>query len=147
MENWQQYLDTEVITSYAIEYGQAIVFALAIFIIGKWIAKAITGFAKKALKRAQLDDTLVGFLGNIIYGILFAFVIIAALSQLGVETTSLAAIFAAAGLAIGLSLQGSLSNLASGVMIIAFRPSKQAILLKPVENPAPLRKWASSAPP
>lgn len=125
MENAASYVDMNLITSYAIEYGQAFIFAIVIFIFGKWVAKAITNFAKKTLKRSGLDDTLVIFLGNIIYAILFAFVIIAALSQLGVETTSLAAIFAAAGLAIGLALQGSLSNFASGVMIIAFRPFKK----------------------
>lgn len=124
MENWQEYIDPEMLTAYAIEYGEAILFALAILIFGRWIVKAITGFMKRSLKRSNVDETLVSFLGNIFYAILFAFVIIAALSQLGVETTSLAAIFAAAGLAIGLALQGSLSNFASGVMIIAFRPFK-----------------------
>ncbi|MFW0778161.1 MAG: mechanosensitive ion channel family protein [Rickettsiales bacterium] len=122
MENIEQYLDMKIITTYAIEYGQAIIFALAIFIFGKWAAKGLTGLIRKAMRRSQLDETLVTFLGNIVYGLLFAFVVIAALSQLGVETTSLAAIFAAAGLAIGLALQGSLSNFAAGVLIIAFRP-------------------------
>jgi len=122
MENIEQYLDMEVVTAYAIEYSQAIVFALAIFIFGKWAAKGVTGLIRKTMRRSRLDETLVTFLGNIVYGLLFAFAVIASLSQLGVETTSLAAIFAAAGLAIGLALQGSLSNFAAGVLIIAFRP-------------------------
>ena len=103
-------------------YGLRIITALAIFIIGRWIAKAITGFFRKMLSKAQADDMLVGFLGNIAYGLILTFVVIAALSQLGIETTSLAAILAAAGLAIGLALQGSLSNFAAGVMIVIFRP-------------------------
>jgi small conductance mechanosensitive channel len=102
-----------------------IVSALAILLIGKQVAKAFVSFAKKIMIRSKVDDTLVSFLGNVLYGLAYAFVVIASLSQLGVETTSLAAILAAAGLAIGLSLQSSLSNLAAGVMIIAFRPFKR----------------------
>lgn len=120
----KEYMDPEMLTSYAVEYGVAIIGAIIVFIIGKIIAKTLTGIARKVMKKAEMDKTIVKFLGNIIYGILFAFVVIAALSQLGVETASLAAIFAAAGLAIGLALQGSLSNFAAGVLIIAFRPFK-----------------------
>jgi small conductance mechanosensitive channel len=115
-------VDTNILTVYALEYGQAILFALLIFIFGKWLAKAVSSVIKRTLKRHKVDDTLVSFISNIAFALLFAFVIIAALSQLGVETTSLAAVFAAAGLAIGLALQGSLSNFAAGVLIIAFRP-------------------------
>ena len=74
------------------------------------------------LEKNKLDSTIVSFLSNIIYYILFGIVIISAIGALGVETTSLAAVIAAAGLAIGLALQGSLSNFAAGVMIIMFRP-------------------------
>ena len=108
----------------AAPYVLNVVIALAIFIIGKWVAKRVTNLLKSALTKAQVDKTLVSFGGNIAYGILLTFVIIAALGHLGVETTSLAAIFAAAGLAIGLAMQDSLGNLASGVMIIVFRPFK-----------------------
>lgn len=125
MEMIEQYMDPALITSYAIEYGQALVFALAIFVVGKWVANRLTNVLKKGLKRGNMDETLVSFLGNIVKTILLAFVVIAALSQLGVETTSLAAVIAAAGLAIGLALQGSLANFAAGVMIIAFRPFKK----------------------
>ena len=117
-------LSSEVTMGYATMYGMKVLAALAIFFIGKWVAKAAVGFAKKLMEKSKVDATLIGFAGNIMYGLAMAFVAIAALSQLGVETTSLAAILAAAGLAIGLSLQGSLSNLASGVMIILFRPFK-----------------------
>ena len=124
LSNWQQYISAEQLTDYAVRYGTSIVFALLIFLIGKRLARWGAGLVEKALRRAEVDETLVSFIGNVAQGILLAFVIIAALSELGIETTSIAAIFAAAGLAIGLALQGSLSNFASGVMIIAFRPFK-----------------------
>lgn len=105
-------------------YGLKILIAIAIFLIGKWAAKKIVGFVQKLMRKGNVDETLIGFAGNVMYGLVLAFVVIAALSQMGVETTSLAAVIAAAGLAIGLALQGSLSNLAAGVMIILFRPFK-----------------------
>ena len=117
--------DAQAWTDLAVTYGIKLLTAIAIFVIGRWVAKAITGFLRKAMSRAKADDMLIGFLGNIAYGLLLTFVVIAALSQLGIETTSLAAIIAAAGLAVGLALQGSLSNFAAGVMIIIFRPFKK----------------------
>ncbi len=124
LTNWMKSLDSEVLTGYAVQYGTALIMAGVIFILGRWAARIAKRMVRAALKRANMDDTLVSFIGNVAYGLLMAFVVIAALSQLGVETTSLAAIFAAAGLAIGLALQGSLSNFAAGIMIIAFRPFK-----------------------
>ena len=115
-------IDTDILLTYAIEYGTAFISAIAIFIIGKWIAGQISNLLRKAMEKNKLDSTIVSFLSNIIYYVLFAIVIIAAIGALGVETTSLAAVIAAAGLAIGLALQGSLSNFAAGVMIILFRP-------------------------
>lgn len=117
-------LNTETILTYVSLYGLQLLGALAIFVIGKWLAKLVTNFAKKLMEKSKVDATLVSFGGNILYGGLLAFVVIAALGQLGIQTTSLAAIIAAAGLAIGFALQGSLSNLASGVMLILFRPFK-----------------------
>jgi len=117
-------VDMKIVTEYAIEYGTGLLGALAIFVFGRILVKICTHLLSRALLRAKLDETLVSFGSNIAYTLGLAFVVIAALGQLGVQTTSLAAIFAAAGLAIGLSLQGSLSNLAAGVMIIAFRPFK-----------------------
>ncbi|MAS86465.1 MAG: mechanosensitive ion channel protein [Micavibrio sp.] len=102
-------------------YGLQVLAALAIFFIGKWVAHRIQLVAGKALARANMDATLIGFLTKILYVGLLVFIIIAALGQLGVQTTSLAAAIAAAGLAVGLALQGSLSNFAAGVLIIIFR--------------------------
>ncbi len=107
-----------------VDLAIAVVSALAIFIIGRWVAKAITSMIRKALAKTEMEDTLERFLCNIIYTVLMVVVVIAAIGQLGVETTSLLAIFGAAGLAVGLALQGSLSNFAAGVLIVAFRPYK-----------------------
>ena len=119
-----QNVDGNALLSLASVYGAKILFAVAIFFVGKWVAKKLAGLAEKMMLKANVDETLTGFAGNILYGLLLALVVIAALSQLGIETTSLAAVIAAAGLAIGLALQGSLSNFAAGVMIILFRPFK-----------------------
>ena len=122
-------IDMQMVETFLMEegldWGMNIAAALAIFFFGRIVAKMVTGFAKRVMGRAKMDETLVSFLGNVVYSILLAFVIIASINKLGVETTSLAAIIAAAGLAIGLALQGSLSNLAAGVMLIAFRPFKK----------------------
>lgn len=112
------------ITSFISFYGLKIVIAIAIFFVGRWVAKRVCNLTEKMMTKANIEVTLVRFAGNVMYGLALAFVVIAALSQLGIETTSLAAVLAAAGLAIGLALQGSLSNLAAGVMIILFRPFK-----------------------
>lgn len=120
MEN----ISIDTVQTYIMTYGFQVLGAIAILLVGKWLAKLATKLIRRSLKRANVDDTLVAFIENIAYGLALAFVVIAALSNLGVETTSIAAIFAAAGLAIGLALQGSLSNFASGVLIILFRPFK-----------------------
>lgn len=91
---------------------------------GIWLAKRIKKYIATIMEKREIDALLASFSSNIIYVALVAFVIIATLGQLGIQTTSFVAIIGAAGLAIGLSLQGSLSNFASGVMIIAFRPFK-----------------------
>lgn len=101
-----------------------IVYAVAIYIVGKWLAKMVTSFIKKLMVKADVDETLVKFVGNLTYIGLLAFVIIAALGKLGIQTASFVAVIGAAGLAVGLALQGSLSNFAAGVMIILFRPFK-----------------------
>jgi small conductance mechanosensitive channel len=110
------------LTTEGLDWATNIVFALLILFIGKRVAKVAVGLMKRAMARARLEETLIGFAGNLAYGLALAFVVIAALSQLGVETTSLAAALAAAGLAVGLALQGSLSNFAAGVMIMVLRP-------------------------
>ena len=101
-----------------------IVIAAAILLVGIWLAKQLKEWAGKLMERHGLDIMLASFLSNIIHIIILAFVVIAALGKLGIQTTSIIAVMGAAGLAVGLALQGSLSNFASGVMIIALRPFK-----------------------
>ncbi|MCB1729151.1 MAG: mechanosensitive ion channel [Halieaceae bacterium] len=111
-----------LLETYVIPWGIKLFFALVIFIIGRIVVSVVVGFAGKLLRARKMDDILVGFLLAILRWVLLLFVVIAALSQLGIDTTSLIALLGAAGLAIGLSLQSSLSNFASGVMLIIFRP-------------------------
>jgi small conductance mechanosensitive channel len=101
-----------------------IAIAAAILLGGTWLAKRIKKYIVVMMEKREIDALLASFMSNIAYITLVAFVVIAALGQLGIQTTSFIAIIGAAGLAIGLSLQSSLSNFASGVMIIAFRPFK-----------------------
>lgn len=96
--------------------------AIVIFVVGRWAARLIQTLSTRMMHRAKVDETLTKFLTNIIYSLALAFVVVAVLDQLGVNTTSFAAIIASAGLAIGLAMQGSLSNFAAGVMLILFRP-------------------------
>ena len=106
-------------------YAMSLLMAIIIFVVGKWLAKKITNVLVKVLRKVKgVDETLVKFLENIVYYILMIVVILSALSELGVETTSFLAILGAAGLAIGLALKDSLGNFASGVMIILFKPFK-----------------------
>jgi len=103
---------------------KAIVLALIIFVIGKWIAGAIRNKLKSTMEKRNVDPALISFGTSIIYYMLLIAVVLAAVQQLGFQTTSLVAVLGAAGLAVGLALQGSLSNFASGVLIIMFRPFK-----------------------
>jgi len=105
-------------------YGLKIIAAIAIFVFGRWIAMILRNTVKKMMTRNKVDQTLVSFVGSILYAVLIVFVVIAALNQLGIQTTSLIAILGAAGLAVGLALQGSLTNFAAGVLMIIFRPFK-----------------------
>ena len=117
-------LQLETIYGFISFYAIKVLIALAIFFAGKFIAKRVVKLSQAVMRKSRVDETLISFAGNILYGLALAFVAIAALSQLGINTTSLAAVIAAAGLAIGLALQDSLGNLAAGVMIILFRPFK-----------------------
>lgn len=101
-----------------------IFFAIVIVVVGRIVVKWAVKLARKVMIRAELDPILVNFLSSIASAVLLLFVFIAALDQLGVNTTSLIALLGAAGLAIGLALQGSLQNFAAGVMLIVFRPFK-----------------------
>ena len=110
--------------SLAATYGIKIIAAIIIFVLGKWVSRMLSRTLGNALRRAKTDEMLVGFVVNLAYIGLLAFVILAALAQLGIQTTSFIAVLGAAGLAVGLALQGSLSNFAAGVMLIIFRPFK-----------------------
>ena len=110
------------IYGYLVQFGINIVSAIIIFIIGKWAAKIISQLFEKFLLTTKLERTLAVFGKNIAYFTILTFVTIAALNKMGVETNSFLAIIGAAGLAVGLALQGSLSNFAAGVMMIIFRP-------------------------
>ena len=114
----------EQVQPIATKAGLALIKAIAVFIIGRWVAKILTGAVKKAMHKADVEDTLETFIGNIVYTVLMAAVLLGVIQTLGVEATSLVALLGAAGLAVGLALQGSLSNFAAGVLIILFRPYK-----------------------
>ena len=105
-------------------FGLQIAAAIAILVLGRWIAMALTKLTRRAMEKAKVDTMLARFIGNLVYVALLTFVALAAINQLGVQTTSFIAVIGAAGLAIGLALQGSLANLAAGLLIILFRPYK-----------------------
>jgi small conductance mechanosensitive channel len=110
------------IQEWAALYGMKVIAALVILIIGRWVAKGIRGFLRRLLTRKEVDPTIISFTTSLVYVALLIFVVVAALSQLGVQTTSFVAIIGAAGLAVALSLQGSLSNFAAGFLMLIFRP-------------------------
>ncbi|MFT6406624.1 MAG: small conductance mechanosensitive channel [Arenicella sp.] len=118
----QKYAD--MLVQYGISYGMKVLAALAIFLIGKRVARFITNMVVKSMKHNDIDYELIGFIESMLYWGLFAMVCIAALTQLGVQTASFIAVLGAAGLAVGLALQGSLSNFAAGILIIILRPFK-----------------------
>ena len=105
-----------------VEFATNVLVAAVVFFVGKMVVGWIVGIARKAMQRAEVDKTLETFLCNLLRMVLMVLVIITAIGMLGVQTTSFIAIFGAAGLAIGLALQGSLSNFAAGVLIVLFRP-------------------------
>lgn len=113
---WAQVQDIVVL------WGLKVIAAIAIFIIGRWVAMGVRKGVHRVMEKTATDPIIVGFVGSISYIALLAFVIIAAIGQLGIQTTSFIAILGAAGLAIGLALQGSLANFAAGFLMIMFRP-------------------------
>jgi len=108
----------EMLLSYTIKF----IVAILILVVGKIVANSVAKLMGKGMQKREMDGAVVSFLTAIIRTVIFIAAILMALSQVGVQTTSFVAILGAAGLAIGLSLQGSLSNIASGVLIIMFRP-------------------------
>jgi small conductance mechanosensitive channel len=105
-----------------VEFGMDILIALVIFYVGRIIARMLKKGIRRMMRSQELDKILETFVSNLAYWTIMIFVIIAAINQLGVQTTSLIAVMGAAGLAVGLALQGSLSNFAAGVLIVLFRP-------------------------
>lgn len=120
----------EILKSVILEYAPSVLMALAILIVGLIVIKFIVKTAKKIMNKSGVDVTLQKFLGNLIGWGLKILLFIIVVSKLGVETTSFAAIIAAAGLAVGLALQGSLSNFAGGVLIMIFKPYKIGDLIE-----------------
>lgn len=116
---------TQALIAIGLSYAQATVIALLIFVIGRWVVVRVVSLVERLMLARSLDEILVQFICSILQWLGLLFVVIAALSHLGVDTTSLVALLGAAGLAIGLSLQNSLGNLAAGVMLIVFKPFKK----------------------
>ena len=112
----------EALRPMGVEIGINLITAIVIFIVGRTIARMLSGTARKVMQRQEVDKILESFVSSLLYWALMTIVIIAAIDRLGVQTTSLIAVMGAAGLAVGLALQGSLSNFAAGVLIVLFRP-------------------------
>ena len=113
-----------MIQTSGIDLGIRVITAIVIFFIGKWVVALVVSGLKKAMQKGDVDTTLRRFVANLVRMVLMLFVIIAAINHLGIQTASLIAVLGAAGLAVGLALQGSLSNFAAGVLIVLFRPYK-----------------------
>ncbi|MCA9933388.1 MAG: mechanosensitive ion channel [Ardenticatenaceae bacterium] len=117
-----EFLDT--VRSLALAYGLNILGAIVILVAGYWLAGWLARMSRKALGKTKTDEALVRFAGSLIYYAVLIFVVLAALNRLGIQTTSFVALVGAAGLAIGLALEGALSNFAAGVLLLLFRPFK-----------------------
>lgn len=117
---YQHYIDLAI--QYGSVYGLKLVLALLIFWIGKRVARVVTNLVVKAMQKNEVDVELTGFIQSLLYWGLLILVVIAALGQIGIQTASFIAVLGAAGLAVGLALQGSLSNFAAGVLILILRP-------------------------
>ncbi len=112
------------------QYSMQILAAIVILVVGLWLAKKIKACFVSALNKKEVDPTLIGFFSSTLHGGLVLFIVIAAIGKLGVQTTSFVAVIGAAGLAVGLALQGSLSNFASGFLLILFKPFKVGDVIK-----------------
>lgn len=114
----------DMISQYALEYGIPLLKAIAIFVIGLWVIKAIRNGVRRGFSKSKMDASLQPFLISLIYNSLLVLLVLTVLSTLGIQMTSFVAIIGAAGLAVGLSLQGTLQNFAGGVIILIMRPFK-----------------------
>ena len=125
MQDYLDSIDTSALADTGLELGINVLLAIVILIVGIWIAKRVDRFICALSKSSKhLDETLCKFFGSLARYVILAFVAIAVLNRFGVETTSIVAMLGAATLAIGLALQGAMSNMAAGVMLMIFRPYK-----------------------
>ena len=118
----QEWIDK--VYGYLVQYGLSFLAAILIIIIGKWLARMLSSLTERLMTKAHVEKTIASFIRHITYIGLMVFVVIAALGKLGIQTTAFIAVLGAAGLAVGLALQGSLSNFAAGVLLILFKPYK-----------------------
>ena len=123
-------IDTEKWLQLTLDIGLKILGAIVIWLIGSWVIKKILKTTKKVMTKREYDESLQKFLLNLLGWVLKIVLIVVVLGTVGVETTSFAAILAAAGLAIGLALQGSLGNFAGGVLLMIFKPIKIGDLIE-----------------
>lgn len=114
--------NADIVLKFLALHGMNALVALLIFFVGKKIAAILTALVAKGMRKSKIDETITGFFSNVIYGALLVVIILAALSHLGINTTSFIAVLGTAGLAIGLALQGTLSNVGAGVLLVFFRP-------------------------
>lgn len=129
-----EHTSVEWIMAQVDRYGWNLLAAIAVFVIGRWMAKLVTRAMVRAARKARVDETLVGFFDNLIYMVLLTVVCISALAKLGVDPNGLTAVLAAMGFAIGMALQGSLGNLAAGIMLVFFKPFRVGDLVEVAGN-------------
>ena len=113
------------LTENGLRFATALITAVIIYLIGAWVANIVRRLLLLSMSKRGMDQTFSGYMANILHGVLLTLVIITVLGQLGIPTAQFAALIAAAGLAIGLALQGNLSNFASGFLLVFFRPFKR----------------------
>ncbi|MEO0335526.1 MAG: mechanosensitive ion channel domain-containing protein, partial [Pseudomonadota bacterium] len=123
VDNLQQYVD--LVVEMAISYGPKLILAIIVLFVGLWVIGTLASLFNAILVRQKVDETLIPFLTNLVSWGLKALLAISVASMVGVETTSFVAVIGAAGLAVGLALQGSLANFAGGVLILIFSPFKK----------------------
>lgn len=123
-------VDSRTLIANSADFAIKAVLAIMIFYVGKWIGRHIVNLAKRAMIRSSMDGTAVSFLGNLLYGVMLAAVVLASLNQLGISTTSFVAVLGAMTVAIGVSLKDQVSNLAAGVLIVLFRPFRRGDLVE-----------------
>ncbi|MBN2963209.1 mechanosensitive ion channel [Sulfurospirillum sp. T05] len=117
-------MEWESIATLAGAYGLKVLGSLFIFFVGKKLASLASSLANKMMEKAKVEITLAKFFSNVIYGLLLVVIVLAALSNIGIETTSFVAVLGAAGLAVGLAFKDTFSNVGAGVLLVVFRPFK-----------------------